>query len=30
LDNKINKFLSDDFKDKLNETPDKFIIWFMN
>jgi hypothetical protein len=30
LDNKINKFLSDDFEDKLNDTPDKFITWFMN
>jgi len=30
LDNKINKFLSEDFLDKLSETPDKFIAWFMN
>jgi hypothetical protein len=30
LDNKINKFLSEEFLDKLNETPDKFITWFMN
>jgi hypothetical protein len=30
LINKNNKFLSEDFSDKLNETPDKFIAWFMN
>ena len=30
LDNKTNKFISEDFLDKLNETPDKFITWFMN
>jgi hypothetical protein len=30
LDNKTNKFLSEDLLDKLNESPDKFILWFMN
>lgn len=30
LENKNDKFLSEDFLDKLNETPDKFISWFMN
>jgi hypothetical protein len=30
LDNKIHKFLSEDFTEKLNETSDKFITWFMN
>ena len=30
LDNKTNKFLSEDLLDKLNEPPDKFIVWFMN
>jgi len=28
LHNSINKFLSDEFKDKLNNSPDKFIQWF--
>ena len=30
LNNKVDKFLSDDFIEKLNETPDKFVMWFMN
>jgi hypothetical protein len=30
LDNKTNKFLSEDLLDKLNETPEKLISWFMN
>ncbi len=30
LDDKINKFLSEDFLDKLNGPLDKFISWFIN
>ena len=30
LENCLNKFLNDDFKDKIIETPDKFINWFMS
>lgn len=30
LDNKIDKFISDEFKDKLNETPNNFILWFIS
>jgi len=30
LGNKTNKFLSEDLLDKLNETPEKLISWFMN
>jgi hypothetical protein len=30
LENKTDKFLSNDFADKINEPPDKFILWFMN
>ena len=26
----LNKFLAEDFKDKLQETPDKFISWLLN
>jgi hypothetical protein len=29
LNNCSNNFLSDNFKDKLEESPDKFIAWFM-
>lgn len=28
LNNNANKFLSDEFKDKLNDSPEKFIQWF--
>lgn len=28
LNNNMNKFLSDEFKDKLNDSPEKFIHWF--
>jgi hypothetical protein len=27
---RMNKFLSEDFQARLNETPDKFVTWFMN
>lgn len=30
LENRINKFLSEDFLGKLNEPTDKFILWFAN
>jgi len=30
FENIIDKFLSDDFSDKLNETPNHFITWFTN
>ena len=30
LENKVNKFLSEDFHEKFNEKPDKFIDWFIN
>jgi len=30
LNNKINKFVSEDFFDKLNDSPDKFVLWFIN
>ena len=29
LENCLNKFTNDEFKDKLTETPDKFVNWFM-
>lgn len=30
LKNSENKFLSEDFQDKLNMTPEKFVEWFIN
>jgi len=30
LENKTNKFISDEFNNKLNDVPDKFIAWFIN
>lgn len=30
LENKLDKFLTEDFLDKLNETPEKFVTWFIN
>lgn len=30
LENKTNKFLSDEFKEKLQDTPDKFVSWFIH
>lgn len=30
LENKTNKFLSNEFADKINEAPDKFVLWFIN
>jgi len=29
INNCIDKFLSDEFKDKLEDTPEKFVAWFM-
>jgi hypothetical protein len=29
INNCVDKFLSDDFNDKLNDTSDKFVTWFM-
>lgn len=30
LENKTDKFLSIEFADKFNETPDKFVLWFIH